>query len=70
MSQLFPEDVTRDGGKKYGKDPLSDYKSTSDPDTLYHHQDIKVYDRKEFLLAMIKEVTDKINNGGFSLIRK
>ena len=30
---------------------------------------MKGYDREDLLLAMIKEVTDQINNGNFSLIR-
>ena len=70
MLELFPEDANEDGGNNYVKDPLSTYKSTSDPDTLYHHQDMKVDDRKEFLLAMIKKFTDQINNGNFLLIRR
>ena len=70
MSELFPEDSNQERGKKYGKDPLSDYKATSYTYTLYHHQDMKSDDRKDFLLAVMKEVTDKINNGNFSLIRR
>ena len=46
MSALFPEDATQEGGNNYGKDPLSAYKATSDPDTLYHHKAMKEYDRK------------------------
>ena len=42
MSELLPEDANQEGVNNYGKDPLSDYKSTSDSDTLYHHQDMKV----------------------------
>ena len=42
MSALLPENANQEGGKNYGKDPLSDYNSTSDPYTLYHHQDSKV----------------------------
>ena len=53
----------------YVKDQLSYYKETSDIDTLYHHLDMKSDDRKEFLLAMINEVPDQINNRNFSLIR-
>ena len=70
MSALFPEDETQEVGNNYGNDPLYAYKSTSDPDTLYHHQAMKAEDRTEFLLAMIKEVTDKINNGNLSMIRR
>ena len=53
MSALFPEDETQEGGNNYGKDPLSIYKATSDPDTLFQHQAMKTDDRKEFLLDMI-----------------
>ena len=48
MSALFPEDATQEGGNNYGKDPLFSYNATSDPDTLYHHQDMKEDDRKYF----------------------
>ena len=70
MSALFPEDATQEGGNNYGKDSISDYKATSDPDKLYHHQAMKADDRKEFLLSMVKEVTDQIKNWNFSLIRR
>ena len=69
MSALFSEYATQEGGSNYGKDTLSAYKATSDPETLYQHQDTKEENRKELLLAMIKEVTDKTNNGNLSLIR-
>ena len=42
MSALLTEDSNQERGKNYGKDPLSDYNLTSDPDTLYHYQDSKV----------------------------
>ena len=69
MSALFPEDATQEGVNNYRKDLLSAYKATSDTDTLYHHQAMKSDDRRNFLLAMIKEVTDQINNGNFSMIK-
>ena len=70
MSALLTEDANQERGKNYGKDPLPAYKATSDPDTLYHHQAMKVNDRKAILFAMIKEVTDQINNENFLLIRR
>ena len=70
MSSLFHVDLTQEGGNNYGKDPLSAYKATSDPDTLYHHQGMKSDDRKKLLFALIKEVSDQINNGNFSLTRR
>ena len=54
MSEIFPEDATQEGGNNYRKNPLSDYKATSYPDTLYHCQAMKADDRKEFLLDTIK----------------
>ena len=65
LSELFPENATQEVGNNYDENPLSSYKATSDPDTLYHHQAIKADDRKAFVLAIMKEVTDKINNGDF-----
>ena len=59
MSSLFHVDSTQEGGNNYGKDPIYTYKATSDPDTLYHHQEMKSDGRKELLLVMIEEVTDK-----------
>ena len=46
MSALLYENANPEGGNKYGKDPLSAYKATSDPDTLYHHQAMKADNRK------------------------
>ena len=65
MSTLLTQDVTQEGGNNYGKYPLSAYKETSYPDTLYHHQAMKEDDGKDFLLDMIKEVIDQVNNGYF-----
>ena len=69
MSALFREEETQEGGKNYGNDPLYAYKANSNPDTLYHHKDMKADDRKDFLLDMIKEVTDQIRNSKLSLMR-
>ena len=70
ISELFPEDATQQVVNNYGKEPLSAYKETSDPETLYHQQAMISDDRKYFLLAMIKQVTDQIKNGNLSLIRR
>ena len=70
MSELFSEFATQDWSNNYVKDPTFAYKETSDPNTLHHHQAMKADDRKEFLLVMIKEVTEQINNGDFLLIIK
>ena len=70
MTELFPEDTTQQVVNNNGKDPLSAYTATSNPDTLYHHQAMKADDSKELLLDMIKEVTYQIKDGDFSLIRR
>ena len=36
------------------------YKSTSDPTTMYLHQEMKEPDKNEFIQAMQKEVSDQI----------
>ena len=68
ISELFSEDATQEGGNNHGKYPLFAYKENSDIYTLYHQQAMKSDDRKDLLLTMVKEVTDQINNGNFSLI--
>jgi hypothetical protein len=50
--------------------PLMAYKTTSDPDTMYHHQAMKEPDRDEFRKAMQKEWTDQLENGNFSVIHR
>ena len=50
-------------------DPITAYKASTDPDTMYMHQAMKEPDRKEFQEAMVKEVTDQLSNGNFSLIK-
>ncbi len=47
--------------------PLMAFKATSDPDTMYLHDAMKEPDKKEFLVAMQKEVTDQAGNGNFSI---
>ena len=59
VSSLFHDYSTQEVGNNYGKDPISTYKTSSDPDTLYHHKEMKLDYRKELLLVMIEEVTDK-----------
>ena len=50
--------------------PLVAYKATSDPDTMYLHEAMKEPNRKEFLQAMQKEVTDQAGNGNFSITHR
>jgi Reverse transcriptase (RNA-dependent DNA polymerase) len=61
---LFPED------RLDKSDPLMIYKATSDPDTMYMHQAMREPDRDEFKKAMVKEVTDQMANGNFSIVER
>ena len=51
-------------------DPLYVYKSTADPDTLYHHEAMKQIDKKEFQKAMQKEIDDRMKNNNYSIIKR
>ena len=51
-------------------DPLYVYKTTADPDTLYHHEAMKEPDKAEFKKAMQKEIDDRMRDKNFSVILK
>ncbi len=48
--------------------PLTAFKATSDPDTMYLHEAMKEPDKKEFIEAMRKEVRDQSENGNFTVM--
>ena len=50
-------------------DPIA-YSASSDPDTMYMDQAMKQPDRKQFIKAMVNEVTAHSNNGHWKLIFK
>ena len=50
--------------------PLQAFKATTDPDTMYFHEALKQPDRKEFIKAMDKELTDQMNHGNFTVVHK
>jgi hypothetical protein len=50
--------------------PLTVFKATSDPDTMYLHQAMKEPDSKEFVAAMEKEVKDQSENGNFTIVKQ
>jgi hypothetical protein len=52
------------------KNPLLAYKASADPDTMYVHEAMKEPDKKEFIKAMQKEVSDQSNNKNFSIIHR
>jgi hypothetical protein len=47
------------------QNPILAYKTTADPDTMYHHQAMRQPDAKEFRQAMQKEWDDQLRNGNF-----
>ena len=51
-------------------EPLYVYKSTADPDTLYHHEAMKQTDKREFQQAMQKEIDDRMNDNNYSIIKR
>jgi hypothetical protein len=50
--------------------PLTVFKATSDPDTMYLHHAMKEHDQKEFVAAMDKEVKDQSKNENFSIVKR
>ena len=51
-------------------DPLYVYKSTADPDTLYHHEAMRQKDKKEFQTAMQKEIDDRMKNDNYIIVKR
>ena len=45
-------------------------KATTDPDTMYLHEALREKDKKQFLDAMEKEVSDQLQNGNFTIMHK
>ena len=43
-------------------------KASTDPDTMYMHEAMKEKDRKQFILAMKKEVEDQMANGNYTIV--
>jgi hypothetical protein len=68
QSSLFPRDDSE--GAPGLDNPLLAYKASTDPDTMYLHEAMREPDREEFKKAMTKEVTDQMENGNFSVIRR
>jgi hypothetical protein len=50
--------------------PLTAYKATADPDTMYMHEAMRQSDKGEFVRAMAKEVDDQSNNENFTLMKR
>jgi hypothetical protein len=52
------------------ENPIHVYKTTADPDTMYHHQAMRQPDAKEFRKAMQKEWDDQLRNGNFTVMHR
>ena len=50
--------------------PIMAYKTTSDPDCIYLHQAVKEPDQDDFITAMLQEVTDKVKNENFTVVKR
>ncbi len=48
--------------------PLEVCKAVADPDTMYLHQAMQQSYKKEFIKAMVNEVEDQYQNGGFTIL--
>ena len=56
--------------REIAEHPLTVFKATSDPDTMYLHQAMREPDRKEFVTAMQKEIKDQSDNGNFTIVKR
>jgi hypothetical protein len=63
LETMFPV-IETDGN------PLTVFKATSDPDTMYLHQAMKEHNHNQFVEAMQKEVKDQSENGNFSIVKR
>ena len=65
LQTLFPDHQEQDL-----EHPLLAFKSTSDPDTMYYHEAMRMQDRREFVKAMEEEIRDNFKHKNFSVIHK
>ena len=65
LHALFPDHQAQEM-----EDPIFAYKSTSDPDTMYYHEALKMKDRREFVKAMEEEMRDNFQHNNFTVVYK
>lgn len=65
LHMLFPDHEEQDFNN-----PLLAFKSTSDPDTMYYHEAMRMKDRREFVKAMEEEIRDNFKHKNFSIVHK
>jgi hypothetical protein len=59
---LFPDPYS---SSEEEQNPLTAYKATADPDTMYFHEAMRA-----LIQAMEKEVGDQMANGNFTIVRR
>ena len=67
---MFPEDCSDNNDNLTHLNPLMSYKATSDPDSMYLHEDMQQEDKTDFLKSMMEEVMDQTDNGNVSIIKR
>ena len=65
LQTLFPDHQEQDLDH-----PLLAFKSTSDPDTMYYHEVMRMKDRREFVKAMEEEIRDNFKHNNFIVVHK
>ena len=63
FSALFP-----DPQDEIHEDPLQAFKATTNPDIMYYHEAMREEDRKEFILAMEKEMDQNFSDNNFEVV--
>jgi Reverse transcriptase (RNA-dependent DNA polymerase) len=67
LQSLFPDPNSSSDEEQ---NPLTAYKATADPDTMYMHEAMRAPDRQKFIQAMEKEVGDQMANGNYTIVRR
>ena len=67
---MFQEDFSDNNDNLTHLNPLMAYKATSDPYSMYLHEDMQQEYKTEFLKAMMEEVRDQMDNRNFSIIKR
>ena len=67
--EIFCQETITSGNDHELNNPLA-YKASTDPDTMYLHQDLKQPDKLKFVEAMDKEVKDQMSNKNFTIVHK
>jgi hypothetical protein len=67
LQSLFPDSNSSSEEEQH---PLTAYKATADPDTMYLHEAMCAPDRQKFTQTMENEVGDQMANGEYTIVRR